>query len=325
MTRSRRAFTLVELLVVIGIIAIIAGLLLPVIQASRLRAWQISCTNNLRQLTHAANYHDSTKNRLPGAMEVVGGKRANWVVPLLPYIEQHSLYERWADPTVSRMDVEKHFLPQLYCRAAPNRDTSIGSNSYTSNQGFAPRASDPSPFGPARIATAPTAGYDYWEAQRKHNGAFVDRYSALVNGWNVPSHQLEVTKTDMTDGSSNLILFSESLAAGQWHETGMKTSMVWLHANESGAPVDRGYLTKVVIPPSAVPAVARINGNKRALTSVTAPEHARPSSMHTGGVMAGYADGSVRFLNEKTVYHVYQSLLTLRNSHSDMPYRTFVP
>jgi prepilin-type N-terminal cleavage/methylation domain-containing protein len=50
---SRWAFTLVELLVVIGVIGILAALLLPVLNKAKLKAWGIQCMNNHRQLTLA--------------------------------------------------------------------------------------------------------------------------------------------------------------------------------------------------------------------------------------------------------------------------------
>ena len=101
----RQAFTLVELLVVLSIIGLLAGLTLPAVQMARESARRTSCMSNLKQLGLAASNFESTFKRYPAGAE----KRTahSWATRLLPMLEQNALYRKfdftkqWSDPVNS--------------------------------------------------------------------------------------------------------------------------------------------------------------------------------------------------------------------------------
>lgn len=63
---KKRNFTLIELLIVIAIIAILAGMLLPALQKARGAAQKASCLSNIKQLTTGVQlYADDYNGQLP--------------------------------------------------------------------------------------------------------------------------------------------------------------------------------------------------------------------------------------------------------------------
>lgn len=86
--RRRTGFTLVELLVVIGIIAVLIAILLPALNKARRQANEVACASNLRQLALAMTMYTNEWQYFPGCYgkSSAGDIIAAWPTRLRKYL-----------------------------------------------------------------------------------------------------------------------------------------------------------------------------------------------------------------------------------------------
>ena len=91
---TRRAFTLIEILVVIAIIGILAAILFPVFARAREQARKTSCLSNLKQIgLGLAQYTQDYDERFPlGQSYVAGVVDLYWMELLDPYVKSTQIY-----------------------------------------------------------------------------------------------------------------------------------------------------------------------------------------------------------------------------------------
>lgn len=166
--RSRSAFTLVELLVVIAVIGILVSLLLPAVQMARESGRRGMCTNNLKQIGLAAiNYEQQFGFFPPGCTQCATNpaamaieQRHAWSSLLLPFLEREPLWQQ-LDMTV-RFDHAKNLpaistvVPVYLCPSTANRmsdrrdeftDKGMACTDYGGNFGLQKRGPDKLPMG----------------------------------------------------------------------------------------------------------------------------------------------------------------------------------
>lgn len=134
----RFGFTLVELLVVISIIGMLAGLLLPAVQAAREAARRAICINNQSQLALACLNYDSTKQSIPPMRGSISNTTSpnvtSWIGFLFPYMEVNQLYQNLREGTVTS-EQQLIRIKSLICPSADRPEVTSGTH-YVCNGGY---------------------------------------------------------------------------------------------------------------------------------------------------------------------------------------------
>ena len=245
MKRHPSGFTLVELLVVITIIGILAGLLLPAVNAAREAARAAQCSTQLKNLSLGAIQYENSKGEMPGwcmdfgtYMVPSGGsglredpsdpdaegtffnhkKLGTWTVALLPYLDAQPTYEHWTQDKypIAGGGSEDNKL-------TTDEESGVGFTSNASpNLAIMQCPSSPVIKGEqGRNSYVSNNGYhnpsNFAESMDRANGVFNNKYAGsegVATGG-------KVTLDDMKDGQGNTALFSENLQAMPWHRAGL--------------------------------------------------------------------------------------------------------
>ena len=140
LTTVRRAFTIVELLVVIAVIGILVAMLMPAVQQARSAARRTQCTNNLKQIALAAHtFHDVHGSFPPARLISIpstfwqgpyrhGLDEPSWPVRLLPFLEQESFHKRWDEYELYHLNPEEarnQPLPVFLCPDRHSVDSAV--------------------------------------------------------------------------------------------------------------------------------------------------------------------------------------------------------
>ena len=334
----RRAFTLVEMLVVIGIIAVLAALLLPAINMAREAARRGQCSNNLKNLNLAIQQFDQAKGCYPASRTFwndakykrsanypqswsTGGAvyyTLTWVHELLPYIEKQDLRTQIEGNLASGYYVWDYGANgKLAIVLCPSDETDEPLSRYTTSLGGRMKYSQMSYGANTGVPDAFLAPYGFDFPQ---NGVFENR---LLGSQDPPVKFKKPTLGDITraDGSTNTILLGENSDMEEWilGATEYHVGIVWDDNYQNG---QNQLLNKWANYPS-YGATGKPDGDstisplswlysQHALVSNPndALCYGRPLSGHPTGFMLAFCDGHSKFVSESIDYTVYCRLMT---------------
>jgi prepilin-type N-terminal cleavage/methylation domain-containing protein/prepilin-type processing-associated H-X9-DG protein len=316
----RRAFTLVELLVVITIIGVLVALLLPAVQGARESARRLQCQNNLKQIGVAVTAHIEAYGAFPtggNGYEVprtmVNGvpgrydqQAWSWGYQILPYIEMENLWSAndnggsayyygnlTKDPTIASSDqlISETTIATYFC---PSRRRPVALSG-----------------GPWQVHSYPRAMTDYAGNAGTSNtggdggGAFGD---GSVDGVVIKQGNTTAIPTispgDITDGLSSTILVGEKVLNASFNTTQCQPD-----DNDGYVGGFQDDVVRWGLPASSLgslPAVMQDWYGLQLSYATLMPKNYMFGSAHTGGAQFVFCDGSVRLIHYSVDSTVFQ-------------------
>jgi prepilin-type N-terminal cleavage/methylation domain-containing protein/prepilin-type processing-associated H-X9-DG protein len=308
---ERRAFTLIEVLTAISVIALLLALILPALQGSRESARRLQCANNLKQMGIALNgYHNSFGSLPPGRLLTYDPRFAgpsppctsvmvdkSFLVMILPMIEEAPLYNSinqnltifgYENRTILPIVISTFCCPSdavsetpvyadtswmvKFGLAAPTDQLAMALSSYAGCFGSYHVNAVPTPSNSCQVP-APLAA--------QANGSIGDTSP--------------VSMASILDGLSNTMFVTEK-ANGSGQRAKPRPYGWYVSGNWGDTLITTFY------PPNTANSISSAGGVTHVFSA---------SSAHRGGVNALLGDGSVRFIRDSIQTWPFDSLTGL--------------